>query len=148
MDTKKRNIMISMCMILFMLLGYALYKNIARDDLFKWLGWYEFSEYCPPNMNMFYSVNIIKEKRQYTAHIYIDGFQTMTRIKADVKGGEKSIQLLFKEYLDDNVYSITNEKNVLLSFLLDGSEILTVWGEITPMVLDNNRIDKFFIRTQ
>jgi hypothetical protein len=107
------------------------------SDLDLWLGTYSFSEYVPEDQNMFYGISISKEGENYYSQISIDGFQTMKRLKAQVLGDENSVDLVFEEYLPDNVFEPYDKGDVLLSFKRENGEIHTYWGKIQPIVESN-----------
>ena len=102
-----------------------------------WVGDYSFTEYAPPDQNMFYSIYIYKESTSHYADIYIDGFQTMMRLKAEVIENGNRIDLMFDSYLPDNLMDIYEKGDHLLSLEKSGSKLLTYWGEIEPMLSDN-----------
>ncbi len=113
----------------------------------SWIGNYTFSEYAPPDQNMFYTISIFKDFNDYNAKISIDGFQTIIRLQAKVIGDEKSIKLVFNEYLPDNRFETYNEGDILLSFKKrDSSEIYTTWGEIQPMLESNNKSSEVYFK--
>ena len=95
---------------LFCILGIAVltFSLMGRpeDSLEQWVGTYTFEEFEAEDSGimLFYEVVIYQENNKYFADISVDGFQTMTRIKAAVTGKQKKINLHFKEYLPDNLY--------------------------------------------
>ncbi|WP_373000353.1 DUF5991 domain-containing protein [Lutispora sp.] len=110
----------------------------------SWVGNYIFSEYAPPDQNMFYTISIYKENNEYYAEINIDGFQTIARLMTKVSGNEKSIKLIFEKYLPDNQFELYNEGDILLSFEKSNSDIYTSWGKIQPMIQNNNKSGKVY----
>lgn len=114
------------------------------NSLESWVGNYSFSEYAPPNQNMFYSISIFKENNKYLANISVDGFQTMKRIQAEVAGDEDSIELIFLKYLPDNIMERYQKGDVLLSFKREDSIIYTYWNKMGPMLLDNKSPGAYF----
>ncbi len=118
------------------------------STLQSWIGNYTFSEYASPDQNMFYTISIFKDLNDYYAKISIDGFQTILRLQAKVIGDEKSIKLVFNEYLPDNQFEPYNEGDILLSFEKGDSEIYTTWGEIQPMLESNNKSSEVYFKIE
>jgi len=114
------------------------------NSLESWVGNYSFSEYAPPNQNMFYSISIFEENNKYLANISVNGFQTMERIQAEVTGDEDSIELIFSKYLPDNMMELYQKGDVLLSFKREDSIIYTYWNKMGPMLLDNKSPGPYF----
>ncbi len=116
--------------------------GIDEDSLESWVGDYSYTEYAPPDQNMFYSLIIYEENHDYYADIYIDGFQTAKRLRAKVAGNGLSVDLIFDSYLPDSMFDIYEEGDILLSFTKSGSRFLTSWGEIEPMLLEDDVKDQ------
>jgi len=113
-------------------------------NLNEWVGDYGFYEFCPPNINMMYGINIYKENGCYFAKINIDGFQTIKRIKAKVLGDQDVIHLDFETYLPDSMGDDLSKDDVLLSFKKVDSEIFTNWGKIEPILPENKGSGKVY----
>ncbi|KNY25863.1 DUF5991 domain-containing protein [Pseudobacteroides cellulosolvens] len=106
----------------------------SDDSLLEtWVGNYSFSEFVPPDQNMFYGISIYKEEGNYYADISIDGFQTIERLRAKVDGDKNSIKLRFDKYLPDNRFQPYEVGDILLSFEKSGSDLNTLWGKIEPI---------------
>jgi hypothetical protein len=121
-------------------------NTLVSLSLDSWVGVYLFSEFAPPDENMFYEISIYKEKSEYFADISIDGFQTFERLQAKVSGDKNSIRLLFCKYLPDNVFEPYVEGDTLLSFDKKNSNIYTTWGKIQPMLKSNIQSDKVYFK--
>lgn len=121
---------------------------IDSETLESWVGNYLFSEYAPPNQNLFYEISIYKEEDDYFAKISIDGFQTMKRLKTKVSGDENTIKLLFDKYLPDNLWESYDEGDILLSFEKRNSKLYTFWGEIQPILESNAKSDKIYFEVE
>lgn len=118
---------------------------LAKEtSLATWVGEYSFSEYAPPDQNMFYSITIYYEDNNYFAKISIDGFQRIKRLLAKVSGDTNSIKLEFLKYLPDNRFESYKQGEVLLSLEKRGSKLITHWGEIQPLVLENEKAGEYF----
>ena len=94
----------------------------TSPKLESWIGDYTFSEFAPPNQNMFYRISIYKENGNYFAKITIDGFQTIERLQAKVSGDDNSIKIFFSKYLPNNRFEsyvegdiLTLQRNFILS---------------------------------
>jgi len=122
-------------------------ENILDSStLESWIGDYTFSEFSPPDQNMFYSITIYKEDSNYKAKIIIFGFQTLTKLQAKVSGDENSIKLIFEKYLPDNVFELYKEGDILLSFEKKNSKLNTFWGKIQPMLESNSKTGKVYFK--
>lgn len=118
-------------------------------SLGSWEGDYSFDEYAPPDKSMFYSMHIYKEGIDYYAEIYIDGFQTMMRMKADAVENGNRLDLFFDSYLPDNFLDIYDEGDYLLSLERSGSKLLTRWAGIAPMLSENNAAGgEYFVKAE
>ena len=114
------------------------------ENLDNWIGTYHFYEYGGNYINMDYRIFIFKENQQYFADIFIDGHMTMVRDRAEVTGNAESIKLTFiKKYPDgdDESYHIGD---LLMSFRYQDSTLYTDWGELEPMLLENNDSGVYF----
>lgn len=114
----------------------------VSSSLETWVGQYSFSEHFPPNINMFYSISIYKENNNYFAEIDVNGFQTMKRLLAKVSEDTNSIKLEFLKYLPDNMYESYKKGDV--SFKKNGSNLITTWGEIQPILPENKKPGEYF----
>lgn len=114
------------------------------SPLATWLGEYSFAEYAPPDQNIFYSLTIYCEGDYFFGRFSIDGFQTMERLLAEVSGDADSIDLKFLRYLPDNVSEIYKEGDILLTLEKTGGKLITTWGKITPLLLDNREPGEYF----
>ncbi|MCP3772181.1 DUF5991 domain-containing protein [Paenibacillus sp. MZ04-78.2] len=117
---------------------------IASSPLESWVGEYEFSEYAPPNQNMFYQISIYKEGKSYYAKIDIDGFQTMERLQAQVEGDGKAIKIIFDKYLPDNLWEPYQPGDILLRLEKTDSALNTFWEKIQPMLKDQGESGKTY----
>ena len=90
-------------------------------------------------MMMEYHIKIYESDHEYFADIEMSGQTTFAGIKAKVYGNREWISLLFLEYLPDHVMggAVPKGESVLLSFRNDGENIYTYWGEIEPMLYEN-----------
>ena len=119
-------------------------SQLNNVNLNEWVGDYEFYEFCPPNINMQYNINIYKENEAYFVKINIDGFQTNVRLQAKVSGDEKSIKLLHDKHLPDNQFKPYNKGDILLSFEKRNSKIYTNWGKLEPILPENKASGKVY----
>lgn len=109
-----------------------------------WSGKYTFFEQADILQNMHYSISIYKKGNTYLAEIYINGFQTLERDLTKVVGDEKSIKLEFLKYLPDNRYESYKKGDILLSFERKGSKLITKWGKIKPLLVENYKPGEYF----
>lgn len=120
-------------------------KN-SSINLESWIGDYKFSEFAPPDENMFYSISIYKANNEYYAKISIDGFQTIKRMQAKISGDQNSIELIFDKYLPDNRFEPYQAGDLLISFKLENSTLYTIWGKIQPMIKSNNKAGEMYFK--
>lgn len=117
----------------------------TKNSLENWIGDYTFSEFVEPNINMFYSIMIYKNNDNIYADISIDGFQRLERVKANVTGDGKLIEISFLEYLPDNLMELYKEGDILLRLEKKDSDIYTSWGAIQPISLENKDLGLYFV---
>lgn len=129
-------------------------RLVRNNNLDSWIGEYEFGGVLEtdsnirPNPVWVYNLDIYKETGIYYATIEIDGYQTIQRLKAIVKGDEEFISLIFELYLPDNQSEPYKENDILLSLEKKNSEIYTYWGKINPIVEENNESGKVYFVKQ
>ena len=109
----------------------------ASNTMDSWLGNYSFSEIATPNQNMFYEISIGKEDNKYYAELNINGYQTMSRLKADVSGNENAIKIVFEKYLTGNILEPYEKGDILLNLEKKDSELYTIWGKVEPILESN-----------
>ena len=114
------------------------------SSLETWIGEYSFSEYAPPNQNMFYLVTIYSEGNNFFAQFSIDGFQRIERLSAKVSGDSNSIYFEFLTYLPDNMLEPYEEGDILLSFKKTDSKLITSWEKLQPLLFENREAGEYF----
>ena len=132
--------------LVLVILNFAV-TGCPKDSLESWVGTYTFEEYGPEDSGIMlcYEVVIYRENNKYFADISIDGYQTMTRIKATVTGKQKKINIYFKEYLPDNLYDFYSAGDLLLSFEIKGSKLITHWEKIMPSFTEKSSSGEHFV---
>ena len=119
--------------------------SIGDNSLNDWIGHYKFYEFAEPNMNKFARIEIYKNNEEYFANVNIDGWMTMKRIIAKISGDKNKIDILFEGYDADDVhYEPLVKGDILLSLSKEDSQIITAWGEITPMLKENEKDGVYF----
>ena len=125
-------------------------KNTAIK---KWLGQYSFEESSKnvvgDGSQTWNYVIDIKEKDANTvvADIQVDGFQTMTRIKANIKATADSVEFIFDKYGKDNMFELYKKGDKLFSFVLDDKNmIITNWDKMKPNVIENQKSGKVMFK--
>ena len=119
--------------------------SMAQDDsnLETWVGEYEFFEgyfdptFNHPPLNMSYHIQIYENEGSYYADLEISGHMTYTKIRAGVYGDEECINLVFLEYLPENMGNEIYDDCELLSFRKDGEDIYTYWGKVEAIFYEN-----------
>ncbi|HEX9061042.1 MAG TPA: DUF5991 domain-containing protein [Clostridia bacterium] len=119
-------------------------KAINSKASESWIGAYKFSEFAPPDENMFYAISIYKDNESYYAKINIDGFQTIKRMLTKVSGDKDSIKLTFVKYLPDNAMEPYKVGDILLTLEKRNSEVYTTWGKIEPLLKENAKPGVYF----
>ena len=117
--------------------------ELPDDYLKSWAGEYSFFEFQhgeigSPHM-LDYLIDINKYSGSYYATVTIDGWQTMIRARAIVQGDSESIELIFDSFFPDNMHERFSEGDILLTFTRQGDEIITAWGRLQPMIIDNEK---------
>lgn len=119
----------------------------------KWIGQYAFDESAPgvtgkSSQSWGYVINISQQNDTLLlAEIQVDGYQTMTRLEADVKATGNLAELYFMKYGKDNVFELYKKGEKLLSLELnDKNEILTNWGKMKPNLPANQKNGKVLFR--
>jgi hypothetical protein len=108
------------------------------NSMSHWVGQYRFSEFQPPNMNMVYRLNIYYENEGYWADLEMDGWMVMARIKAKVQGSYERISIVFDQYTPENPSpSFCRANDVLFNLEIRDGEIITIWGVIPALKLEN-----------
>ena len=130
--------------------------EIDTEKLDKWIGEYTFTEFWEPYAHelpvglMVYSITVNIKDSAYYAEVYIDGNMTMKRLKARVTGSEEFIELVFENYLPDNMNFVIEpykEGDLLLRLKRNNIEITTQWGALTPVLPENNQEGVYFLKT-
>ena len=126
---------------------------LNTDDLKGWVGTYSFAEcYSKPDhapLFMDYKITIYQEEEKYFADIKITGQTTQTSIKAEGYGDDEWISLVFQQYLPDHVMGgINDTSSVLLSFRKEESDVYTYWGEIKPMLYENEDSGEIYFQLE
>lgn len=124
-----------------------------KDILNKWIGQYAFDESAPNAagsgvQSWSYVINVsLREKDSLIAIIRIDGFQTMTRIEAEVKVTEKNADFIFNKYGEENMFELFKKGEKLFSLEInDKNEMITNWDKMKPNVVDNQKSGKVMFK--
>jgi hypothetical protein len=140
MSTKQK--MLSIATIVILLLTSC--KTAATSaTLDLWQGQYCFDEFFPPHYGRICNLEIQNEKNGYFAIISMDGWQTLTRLKASVQGSQDRIDIIFQEYLPENLFEPYEEGDVLFSLYWDEGVLYTEWEEMQP--IDSNNVGEHIV---
>lgn len=122
-------------------------QEVQIDTLEKWVGTYEFSEQSNAEDGMFmvmdYAIKIYKEDNRYWADLEIIGQTTWVNVQTEIYGDEEWISFVFSKELPNNM-SEMDESVVLFSFRKAESEIYTYWGDIQPMLYENQHSGRIY----
>lgn len=140
---KKCCIFAIMGILLALFIMLCTYHRDSKN-LDNWIGEYYFSKTYPHNSGKIfyfieYTIIIYKDGNKYYAQITGDGWQTMTRILAQVTGDRDKIEISYLQELSNDMSPGFDKGEVLWRFELDGRDINTVWlagkiyfeGEVT-----------------
>jgi Family of unknown function (DUF5991) len=112
----------------------------------RWIGQYSFDESAPgvtgeSSQSWGYVINISQlNDTLLLAELQVDGYQTMTRLEAEVKATPKSAELYFMKYGKENIFEQYRKGEKLLSLeLSDKNEILTNWEKMKPNLPANQK---------
>lgn len=107
-------------------------QEIANKDI---IGNYSYDEYAPPDEGWVYDLEMYQEGNQLKAKLNIDGFQTLTRILADVVKNNDNLNIIFNSYGPDNMYSSfkTGDRIFSLEKTSDSSYKI-LWDKMQPQV--------------
>jgi hypothetical protein len=115
-------------------------KNSA-EGLNKWSGrfvFHESAEGITPGTAQSWDWEVIVEsddKGSYKARVNIDGFQTMTRIEADIIANDSTIEFIFARYLPDNMFGSYKKGDRLFSFRINENGVMiTEWDKMKPYI--------------
>ncbi len=102
------------------------------DPLPWWFGYYEYTEFAPPDETWVYSLRMALPAGSPRAILNIDGFQTESRLLADVKENGDLVQLIFDNYQVGNVRENRFQKGDILLSLRKGANgnLEIVWGKM------------------
>lgn len=117
------------------------------EELSIWIGEYIFSEDLDNSKTAFgsadYRIRIYREDNQIYAEVQVGEEKTYIRVKANVRGNENEIRLFLLEILPGHMCSsINKEGSILLKLREIGGEIYTDWGEIAPILEENQEYGK------
>lgn len=112
----------------------------------KWTGVYTFEESAKnitgdgaQSWNYVITVKP-REDKSLMAEIQIDGFQTMTRIEADVKADDKKADFIFAKYMPENMFELYKKGDRLFSMEVNAkNEVVTNWDKMKAFVVDNQK---------
>jgi hypothetical protein len=114
------------------------------EDISSWIGTYEFFFFFSPHIMMGYGVTIYEECGVYYALIAIDGYQTMERVGATVRGNNGAIDLIFHSFYPDNIHERFKEEELILTFTKKDGEITTTWEGLQPITVENEMPGIYF----
>ena len=125
----------------------------GNEELSAWVGKYTFGEeFFEPDfapMIMDYKVTIYNQKDDYFANIEIVGQTTEVSVKAKLHGDSERISLIFIEFLPNHVIGLScSDDSILLSFERNATSIYTYWGEIEPMLYENQDSGKVYFEKE
>ncbi len=124
-----------------------------KDINKKWIGQYAFEESAPgvtgeSSQSWAYVINISQHNDTLLlAEIQVDGFQTMSRLEAEVKAAGNNAELIFMKYGRDNILEPYKKGDKLLTFELnEKNELLTGWDKMKPNLPANQKSKKVMFK--
>lgn len=117
-------------LLLFSIMFCVYIRN--KKNLDKWIGKYYYCELYPHNSGKLfyvieYTIIIYKDGNKYYAQITGDGWQTMTRVLAQVTGDRNKIEIAYLQKLSDDMSPSFDKGEVLWRFEWDSNDMNTVW---------------------
>lgn len=109
----------------------------TSNSLDDWIGKYEYSEFCPPNITFNIEIEIYKEKEKYFAEFQINGFQILEDFVAKVIGNENEIYFIYYKNNISQIKTTYFQNEILIRFRRYGEYLLTDWKSIKPYIIDN-----------
>lgn len=112
----------------------------------KWTGTYTFEESAKnvagdgaQTWNYVITVKP-REDKSLMAEVQVDGFQTMTRLEADVKADDKKAEFIFAKYMPENMFELYKKGERLFTLELNAkNEVVTNWDKMKANVIDNQK---------
>ena len=119
----------------------------------KWLGTWHFGE-CWPTLNkgasdcLDYELRISQVGGQTTADLDMNGFQTMSSFKCEVRPTSSGIGIVFAGIREPGLWGDTRFKpgDELFELFAKDGKVLTAWGKLTPALDKNKRTGVRFER--
>ena len=116
-----------------------------RNDLDSWIGKYLYNEFWTSDVNdkvygVRYIIDVYNEENDYFAEIIIDGHLIMRKLIVRVSGDENNIDLIYESDEPGTLREIYEKGDVLLSLKRDGENIFLEWGELKPVLRENEGI--------
>ena len=115
----------------------------SKQTLSIWIGNYTFEEVSPdaieenPYIMRVYTIDIYEKGDKLIANITINGFQIAENIYAKVAGNSEKIDLIFSSEFSSNTTASYDDGDIILTFEKNADDIVTVWGKMQPMIIDN-----------
>jgi len=147
----KRIVALMLIVVILLSACKSIIDNQGNDNIpNSWVGDYSFFEYSPPDSFMSYSISICEEEGLYS-YISIDGWMTLERLRAKILSDNNNIYFEFDDYYIDeesayNSYEIYEKGDILLGFEKIDDNIITIWGKIQPMIIENKISGQYFIQ--
>lgn len=134
----KRYFFIMVAILVVVIVIMYFYRNNSTIE--DWVGNYRFEE-GDTGMSWEYNLSIKKENNKVIAYIYLDGYMKMIRIKAETVGNSNNINLIFDDYLTDNIGKLhgVSKGDCLLTMKRNNDIIYTYWGVLEPELDDNRK---------
>lgn len=139
--------LLSICLLLSACTNKQDTLQTETSELNEWIGDYGYLEVIsePVLMLMGFEISIYAEESGYYADVRIVGQTTDVHAKARVYGDAEWISLVLEEYLPDNMIGLNADPgSVLLSFRKEADVLYTYWGEVGPMIIDNEISGKVY----
>lgn len=122
----------------------------ASSDLKSWIGDYSYYEYVSNDENISYSLSIYydelyanEDSNGYFARIIINGPQINQDIRAAITVNDTLINLVFTPY-DISENDPYREGDILLSLKKNNSNLITIWGELQPLLSSTAKEGTYF----
>ena len=98
---------------------------------------YEYSEFAPPDQTWVYTLRIYRQDSIRKANLDIDGFQTLTRLKAIAKEQGGNLDIIFDSYRPENIGEPYQKGDLLFSLKkISDSEYQILWNKMKSNLLE------------
>jgi hypothetical protein len=123
----------------------------TKNQSENWAGIYTFNEFAQgigSNQTLVYKLTLSKEGNRYLALIDINGWQTLTSIKAYATESNGKLSVVFDSYREGNEGGIFKKGDHLFTLEFANQNKLNVqWGKLKPVMANTSVSGSFFTKS-